>query len=204
MDYNKIGKFIAIERKNLNLTQGKLASKLYVSEKTISKWENGNGVPDTNSLPKLCEIFNVSLNELLNGSRINAEEYKDKAEKELLNLQKQKEDADKFLIKLEIGFGLTAIASLLLMAFFASFIAEKYNNELLSIIMIITSTIIFVVSALICLKIEQKAGYYVCKKCGHKHVPTYGQVNRAMHIGISRYIKCPKCNKRSWHKKVLK
>ena len=92
MDYNKIGEFIAIERKKLNLTQSKLASKLFVSEKTISKWENGNGVPDTNSLPKLCEIFNVSLNELLSGSRISTEDYKDKAEKELFNLQKQKED----------------------------------------------------------------------------------------------------------------
>ena len=60
MDYNKIGQFIASERKNLKLTQAKLAEKLFVSEKTISKWENGNGVPDTNTLPKLCEIFRIS------------------------------------------------------------------------------------------------------------------------------------------------
>ena len=62
MNYNKIGEFIASERKALNLTQSKLAEKLFISEKTISKWENGRGIPDTNSLPKLCEIFNISLN----------------------------------------------------------------------------------------------------------------------------------------------
>lgn len=67
MDYNKIGAFIATERKAKKLTQTKLAEKLFISEKTISKWENGNGIPDTNTLPKLCEIFEVSLNELLNG-----------------------------------------------------------------------------------------------------------------------------------------
>ena len=74
MDYNKIGKFIAAERKAQKLTQAKLAEKLFISEKTISKWENGNGIPDTNSLPKLCKIFNVSLNELLNGERMSGGE----------------------------------------------------------------------------------------------------------------------------------
>ena len=54
MDYNKIGNFISTERKAKNLTQAKLAEKLFVSEKTVSKWENGNGIPDTNLLPKLC------------------------------------------------------------------------------------------------------------------------------------------------------
>ena len=81
MNYNKIGAFILNERKAKNLTQAKLAEKLFVSEKTISKWENGNGIPDTNSLPKLCEIFGVSLNELLNGCRMNNEEYINSAEK---------------------------------------------------------------------------------------------------------------------------
>ena len=66
MDYNKIGKFITEERKKQKLTQAKLAEKIFVSEKTISKWENGNGIPDTKSLELLSKIFEVSLNELLN------------------------------------------------------------------------------------------------------------------------------------------
>lgn len=69
MDYHKIGNLILIERKEKKLTQAKLAEKIFVSEKTISKWENGNGIPDTTSLLKLCDIFNLSLNELLSGER---------------------------------------------------------------------------------------------------------------------------------------
>ena len=52
-----ISKNIKRLRKENNLTQDALAEKLFVSEKTISKWETGNGIPDTNTLPKLCEIF---------------------------------------------------------------------------------------------------------------------------------------------------
>ena len=85
MDYNKIGHLIMTERKAKKLTQAKLAEKLFVSEKTISKWEKGNGIPDTNILPKLCEIFEISINELLNGERLTKEEYTSKAEEKLLD-----------------------------------------------------------------------------------------------------------------------
>ena len=122
MDYNIIGNFIAKERKALKLTQAKLADKLFVSEKTISKWENGNGIPDTNLLPKLCEIFNVSLNELLSGCRISNEEYKETAEKEIFKLQKQKEESDKFILRLEIGFGILSTMSLFITLIFASYL----------------------------------------------------------------------------------
>ena len=71
MDYKKIGQFIESERKNLNITQAKLAEKLFVSNKTISKWENGKGIPDTESLKKLSEVFGVSINDLLNGEKTN-------------------------------------------------------------------------------------------------------------------------------------
>ena len=82
MDYKKIGNFIKEERKNKNLTQAKLAEKLFVSEKTVSKWENGNGLPDTKDLPKLCEIFEVSLNEILAGEKIVVENNGQKNEQQ--------------------------------------------------------------------------------------------------------------------------
>lgn len=204
MDYNKIGCFIMAERKAKNLTQAKLAEKIFVSEKTVSKWENGNGVPDTNTLPKLCEIFGVSLNELLNGCRIVDEEYKDNAEKELLLLQKQNEDMKKFALRLEIAFGVISAISLFVMLIFASYLQEKFAMTVVPVVMIILSLVIFFVAMLFCLKIEQKVGYYICKKCGHKHIPSYTEVSMAMHICRTRYIKCPKCNKKSWHKKIIK
>ena len=88
MDYNKIGDFISKERKLKKLTQAKLAEKVFVSEKTISKWEKGNGIPDTNTLTKLCEVFDCTINELLNGERISKQDYSNKAEEKLLELQK--------------------------------------------------------------------------------------------------------------------
>ena len=53
------------------------------------------------------------------------------------------------------------------------------------------------------LKIEQKAGYYECKKCGHRYVPTFKAVNLAPHMGRTRKMRCPKCQEKSWQKKVL-
>ena len=54
------------------------------------------------------------------------------------------------------------------------------------------------------LKLEVSVGAYKCKNCGNEFVPTYAQALNAMHIGTTRYLKCPKCNKRSWCKKVIK
>lgn len=53
------------------------------------------------------------------------------------------------------------------------------------------------------LKIEQKAGYYECQKCGHRHIPQYSSVFWAMHINRTRYMTCPECGKRTWQKKVI-
>ena len=204
MDYNKIGNFIAVERKAKKLTQAKLAEKLFVSEKTISKWENGNGIQDTNSLPKLCQIFDVSLNELLNGERIKEESYMNKAEQKLLELQKEKEQSDKRLLVSEIILGSITTFSFLIILLTSLYGIFELNVYVLPIIMIIVGFAIFLTGVSFCLYIEQKAGYYVCKKCNHKYVPTFKQVFFAMHAGRTRYIKCPNCNQKSWNKKVIK
>lgn len=201
MDYNKIGKFITSERKANKLTQAKLAEKLFVSEKTISKWENGNGVPDTNILPKLCEIFNISLNELLNGERITNEDYVNRAEEKLLELQKVKEDCNKSLLSMEIVIGVLSITILLSLTLIASFLEMP---TWLRIFLIIFGFLTSCIGVGFALKIEQIAGFYVCKKCNYKYVPTYRQVFWAPHINRTRYIKCPHCKQHSWHKKVIK
>jgi transcriptional regulator with XRE-family HTH domain len=204
MNYNKIGDFIESERKAKKLTQAKLAELIYVSEKTISKWENGNGIPDTNSLLKLCEIFGVSLNELLNGERMNQEEYKNKAEEELLILQKQKEYADGLLLKLEIVLVFFSLIFMIVTYLLAAYAIEKFNIYVLPIILMVVSFVLLIVACYFGLKIEHKAGYYVCKKCGYKHIPTYKQVVWSMHCGRTRYMSCPKCKEKSWQKKVIK
>lgn len=71
MDQKKTGQFIAALRKNRNMTQRQLAEKLDISEKTISKWECGNGLPEVTYMEPLCEILGITVNELLMGERID-------------------------------------------------------------------------------------------------------------------------------------
>ena len=70
-------------------------------------------------------------------------------------------------------------------------------------LIICTSTILFVIAGFIALKFEVDAGYYECKCCHHRYVPTYKAVMLAMHMSTTRYLKCPQCKKRSWSKKVM-
>jgi len=201
MDYNKIGLFITNERKTKGLTQTKLAEKIFVSEKTISKWENGKGVPDAESIIKLSEIFQVSINELLNGERFNIENYVDKAESKMLELQKQKEINDKRLLLAEILFSVFSLI-LFIMINLVIFLTEM--QTWLKILIGISAFVIILMEAGFAIRIEQVAGYYMCGKCNHKYIPTYGQVFLAPHINRTRYMRCPNCRKTSWNRKVIK
>lgn len=84
MDQIKIGKFISSLRKEKGYTQEQLAEKLNVSNKSISRWENGNTMPDLSLIPKLCEILGISINELLSGERIESDEYQKKLEENII------------------------------------------------------------------------------------------------------------------------
>ena len=85
MNQEKIGKFIALLRKEKNMTQNDLAKKLKITDRAISKWENGRGMPDLSLLMPLCETLNISINELLSGERLNKKEYQDKLEENIIN-----------------------------------------------------------------------------------------------------------------------
>ncbi|MBR6380845.1 MAG: helix-turn-helix domain-containing protein [Lachnospiraceae bacterium] len=95
MDQNKTGKFIAQIRKEQSMTQKELADRLGISDKTVSKWETGNGMPDVSMLQPLCEILGVNLNELLSGQRLSAESYNGKAEENMMNLAKDVQEGQK-------------------------------------------------------------------------------------------------------------
>lgn len=85
MDQIKIGKFIAELRKSKNMTQEQLGEKLGVSFKTISKWENGRGMPELSTLRPLSEELEVSINEILSGERLNKQDYQEKLEENIVN-----------------------------------------------------------------------------------------------------------------------
>ena len=95
MDQTKIGKYIKEKRKSMSLTQRELADKLNISDKTISKWECGNGMPDFNMLNPLCDVLGISVNELLAGEDISSDTYAVKAEENIMSLIKENENQKK-------------------------------------------------------------------------------------------------------------
>ena len=72
------------------------------------------------------------------------------------------------------------------------------------VIILLSLCVIFLLPCFYALKLEVSVGYYKCKNCGHEIVPTYSEALWAMHRGTTRYLKCPKCNKRTWCKKIIK
>lgn len=200
MDLNKIGKFISICRKEKKLTQEQLAEKLDISDRAISKWERGLCLPDASIMISLCEILDINVNELLSGEKVDKKNYDEQAEKNLIEFAKIKEESDSQLLSLEIVIGFLGVFIFLVLVFIASFLEMA---DWLSIVLIVIGLIPFLISVYFALKIEQIAGYYECGECHHKYIPTFGSVLWAMHAGRTRYMKCPKCGKKSWNKKVL-
>ena len=200
MDYNKIGNFIATERKAKKLTQAKLAENVFVSEKTVSKWENGKGLPDTNLLPMLCKILDVSLNELLSGER-SVEESKQQRDVLLLNMAKELERKNRIIWKSMWVILFVSMIALFAGMFLTVFLVPEGIWQLVSVLSL---GIAFLIPCFYALKLEVSVGVYKCKNCGHEIVPTYSQALWSMHKGTTRYLKCPKCKKRTWCKKVLK
>lgn len=200
MDQVKIGKFIAECRKKKNMTQAILAEKLNITDRAISKWETGKGMPDSSIMLELCNELDISVNELLSGEMIEMNNYDRKAEENLIELKKQKEESDRNMLKLEITIGYMSTIAFIVLVFVASFIEM---HSIIRIILIILGSIIFAIGVANAIKIEQTAGYYECGKCHYKYIPSYNSVLFSKHYGRTRYMKCPKCNEKSWNKKVL-
>ena len=199
MNQLKIGKFIADCRKEQNLTQSQLAEKLNITDRAVSKWETGRAMPDSSLMLDLCEILGITVTDLLNGERVEGDRP-DITEAQLLEAVKEKQEADKRLLGIEIFLGVLAVAILLAGCIVAAYVPME---DWLKFTIIGVGAVIAIPSLLICIGIEQKAGYYKCEKCGHTHVPTFGQVLGAMHMNRTRYMKCPSCGKWSWQKKVI-
>lgn len=98
MDQIKIGRFIAEMRKQQDLTQREFADILGISDKTVSKWECGNGMPEVSLMLSICEILRVNLNELFSGERLTDAVYREKAEENMMELVKEAEKVKKNIV----------------------------------------------------------------------------------------------------------
>ena len=201
MDQVKIGKFISDERKAKGYTQKQLSELLGISDKTISKWECGNGFPEASLLLPLCNELEITVNELLTGERISQQNYKKKAEENMVNMIREKEEnKQKILLTTIIGVisTITFVTLLLVVCFYTDVITLP-----IKIVLMIIALSVFCVGLYVAMWGDRKIGYFKCRNCNELFTPTFMQYNMGMHIVSTRYLKCPHCKTRTWCKKVM-
>ena len=201
MNQIKIGKFIAECRKEINLTQTQLAEMLNITDRAVSKWERGKSLPDPSIMLELCAILKITVNDLLSGEKINMENNNQNNEQLLLDMAAELEKKNKIIWSSMWAIMIVSIIALIAGLFIAAFLIPEGVWQLVTIFGV---CVVFLIPCFYALKLEVTVGAYKCKNCGYEIVPTYMQALNAMHRGTTRYLKCPKCNKRTWCKKVLK
>ena len=201
MDQVKVGKFISDERKAKGYTQKQLSELLGISDKTISKWECGNGFPEASLLLPLCNELEITVNELLTGERISQQNYKKKAEENMVNMIREKEEnKQKILLTTIIGVisTITFVTLLLVVCFYTDVITLP-----IKIVLMIIAISVFGIGLYVAMWGDRKIGYFKCRNCNELFTPTFMQYNMGMHLLSTRYLKCPHCKTRTWCRKVM-
>ena len=157
-------------------------------------------MPDSSIMLDLCRALKISVTDLFSGEVVTVENYNEQLEQSMIEMVKEREQSDKRMLSFEIVIGVLSMIILFGFVLAAAFVPMV---DWLRICLIVVGLVIAMVGILFAVRIEQVAGYYECGKCGHKYVPTYCSVLWAMHVNRTRYMKCPKCNEKSWNKKVL-
>lgn len=191
MDQIKIGKFISETRKALGITQRQLADALFISDKTVSKWECGKGLPEVSLMLPLCEELHITVNELLAGEKIEETEYKKKAEENMMNLVQENQENRKRMALSVICGAITVIAVVALVV-----IAAYIDLPFIARVAVIA--VAFAVAAVgigAAATLEVRAGYYECPHCKALFVPTMGEYVKGYHTLTKRRLTCHECGK---------
>lgn len=199
MDQIKTGKFIASLRKEKGLTQVSLANRLGISDKTVSKWERGAGLPDVSLMLPLCEILEISVNELLIGEKLTDADYKEKAEVTIMSLVQENKENKKRMLQ-SVICGIITIIAVCSLVVIASYIEMPVAVR---IALIILAAITAAAGIGTGATLEVKAGYYKCPKCGHLFVPEIKDYVKGYHTFTKRRLTCPECGKTGMCKHII-
>lgn len=191
MDQIKTGKFIAEARRAQNLTQRQLADKLAISDKTVSKWECGKGLPEVSLMLPLCEILQIGVNDLLSGEKLAEENYRKKAEENLMNLMQENAENKERMI-LSIICGVITVIAVCALVMLASYLELPVAVRILLLVCAVLTSIAGIGAAA---RLEVKAGYYECPYCGELFVPTMVDYVKGYHTFTRRRLTCPACGK---------
>ncbi|MBQ7352679.1 MAG: helix-turn-helix transcriptional regulator [Clostridia bacterium] len=199
MDLKRIGLFIALMRKEKGLTQKELADKLYISDKTVSKWETGNGLCDVTLMEPLCKELGITVNELLSGERIDDTEYKKRAEENMLSLAlERKQSKRNILLSIIVGI-ITLLSAFTILMASGYYEMPTYQR----IILIIISIVILIGGIYVVCILDYHSGTFECRHCKKRFIPSMGAYLMGPHTITTRQLKCPHCGKRSYCKKRL-
>ena len=199
MDQIKTGRFIAEQRKAHGMTQRQLAEKLSVSDKTVSKWECGNGLPEVSLMLPLCELLSINVNELLSGERLDADSYKQHAEENMMKLIDERKENKRKLILEVVVVMITLLASCTLIMLSGLLEMESW----LRVTLIAIGLVVMFGGIGVAAVLEMTAGYFECSKCGEYFVPTKTAYIMGVHTVMRRHLKCPHCGKRNWCRRRL-
>lgn len=191
MDQIQIGKFIAKMRKSTNLTQKQLADALSISDKTVSKWECGKGLPDVSLMLPLCNMLNITVNDLLSGEKVSQADYQKKAEGNMMDLMKENEENRKRMA-LSIITGVITIIAVCALIVIAAFIDLP---TIVRIILIVGAVVVAVAGIAVGAMLDIKAGYFECPHCKELFVPSMNEYVKSYHTLTKRRLTCPKCGK---------
>ena len=201
MDLIKIGKFITEERKRKNYTQKQLADILVVSDRTISKWECGKGFPEVALLLPLCNELGITVNELLAGERLTGEEYMKKAEENMVDYLREKEDNKTKLLLIGLVGAISIVSFLTLLLFTIAYTNKIDKPD--KVILLLIATAILAVGIITLVIGSWKCGYYKCTCCNKTFVPTFLNYTTGVQLVGKNLMKCPCCGKKNWCEKVL-
>ncbi|MBQ9545034.1 MAG: helix-turn-helix transcriptional regulator [Clostridia bacterium] len=194
MDQIKTGEFIAALRREKNMSQRELADVLMISDKTVSKWETGRGLPDVSLMMPLCDALDITVNELLSGERLSEASYKAKAEENIMNLIEEKKESKKKIALSVAVCVITIAAGTALVSTAGLFEMQTWQR----ILYIVLGLVVIAGGIAVAVVLDVGAGTYECRKCGARFVPTTAAYVNGMHTIRMRRLKCPKCGEKSW------
>ena len=198
MDQVKIGKFIAEERKSKHYTQKQLAEILNISDKTVSKWECGNGFPEVSLLP-LCGELGITVNELLSGERLEETAYKQKAEENIMDLVKEAQESRKKIVLSVMVAAMALIAAVPLVVLSGALEMELW----LRVVLIAVGLVVIGMGIAVACILDHEAGAFECPQCRERFVPDMKAYIIGAHTITKRRLKCPKCGKTSYCRHVM-
>mgnify|MGYP002537648760 CR=1 FL=1 len=191
IDKKKFGAFVAVLRKEKGITQKELSEQLCISDKAVSKWETGKGLPEVSLMLPLCASLGITVNDLLSGERVSGTNYQKKAEENMMDLMKENEENRRRMILSVICAVITVIAVCALVVIASCLeMPAAARVALLLFAAAVAATGVGAAAVL-----DVKAGYYQCPNCHAVFVPTMAQYVKGLHTLTRRRLTCPSCGK---------